>query len=378
MMSHFQKPCSKMKLESPYTADCDATYAPFPGPCDVPQVSRFEPPIETGMQPLALPSSKFWSADTCQGASLTKFGLGSPPSQAEFPPGNLHWQRTLADCDGCAGGKVESPGWSLAGGKVLELIQRSRAGGKVSRFEQDFNALSNIDATLKPWTAPALGRESPNFYDFDVSAQSPAMGPISQSPMEALTEMRMQGWSDNIHNNVENWPEFQDKEYPRSSRWWTSSSTCVACPISGFPIKFLPYPPFKLRVDPDSPWPHFLVDGKFLAMQLITSGSLFVNGRCLQPQEVTWISEYMQKSKLGRLRPSMALELARKAASPQLPERERSEAAHLLNKFRADAKSELQKLRRIQEQRLSQLHDEANGGPAPQKKPPRRRQRAHT
>eukprot|EP00434_Breviolum_minutum_P018888 symbB.v1.2.016658.t1/scaffold1274.1/size127343/13 len=39
-----------------------------------------------------------------------------------------------------------------------------------------------------------------------------------------------------------------------SSRWWTDSPE--ACPICGFPIRLLPYPPFKLQAAPNS-------DGKF-------------------------------------------------------------------------------------------------------------------
>jgi len=56
------------------------------------------------------------------------------------------------------------------------------------------------------------------------------------------------------------------------SRWWTKSRTPLACPLTQLPISLLPYPPFKLCVNPQKPSPRKLVDGKYLALQIIVNG----------------------------------------------------------------------------------------------------------
>jgi len=68
--------------------------------------------------------------------------------------------------------------------------------------------------------------------------------------------------------------EMSLKAASNPNRWWTLSRIILTCPLTGFPIHLLPYPPFKLRVHADKPWPHVLVDGKFLALHLIGFDSL--------------------------------------------------------------------------------------------------------
>jgi hypothetical protein len=150
------------------------------------------------------------------------------------------------------------------------------------------------------------------------------------------------------------------------SRWWTRSRQPLLCPLTNFPIKLLPYPPFKLRVDPAKPSPHKLVDGKFLAMQLIVNPRALTAIRELQASDVAALDEYVQRCKLGRFRPGLAMSLMQEIsnASSSL-EKDRLEKE--LEKFRSTARSELGKLKRIQENRLSQLQKEqhAESKPAP-------------
>lgn len=152
------------------------------------------------------------------------------------------------------------------------------------------------------------------------------------------------------------------------SRWWTRSRQPLLCPLTNFPIKLLPYPPFKLRVDPAKPSPHKLVDGKFLAMQLIVNPRALTAIRELQASDVAALDEYVQRCKLGRFRPGLAMSLMQEIsnASSSL-EKERLEKE--LEKFRSTARSELGKLKRIQENRLSQLQKDqyAENKPAPTK-----------
>ncbi|CAK8999012.1 unnamed protein product [Durusdinium trenchii] len=79
-------------------------------------------------------------------------------------------------------------------------------------------------------------------------------------------------------------------------RWWTRVRQPLVCPLTNFPIRLLPYPPFKLRCDPQKPSPHTLVDGKFLAMQLIVNGK--ASGiRELTESDIHALDGYMQRCK---------------------------------------------------------------------------------
>lgn len=120
----------------------------------------------------------------------------------------------------------------------------------------------------------------------------------------------------------------------------------MCCPLTHFPIALLPYPPFKFRVYPKRSSPSRLVDGKSLAMQIIVSGCLVVCHRELEPSDIEALDQYVHRCKLGPFRPSRALELSKRAVSGQ------HEAAKELQRFRAAARTELGKLRRIQENRL--------------------------
>ena len=148
-------------------------------------------------------------------------------------------------------------------------------------------------------------------------------------------------------------------------RWWTRSHTAaLMCPLTNFPIQLLPYPPFKLCSEPEpskqSPGgpgahgAHTLLDGKFLALQLIVHGRSGPGIRELLPSDLTALDLYIQRCKLGPFRPGAARNLAEEMhTAPTQAERER--AATDLHKLRAKTRSEMGKLRRIQENRLAQL-----------------------
>lgn len=138
----------------------------------------------------------------------------------------------------------------------------------------------------------------------------------------------------------------------RATRWWTEEEVSFVCPISGFPIAMLPYPPFRFRLDPRRSTPHRLVDGKHLALQLIVSGVFEACGRPLDRSDIEAIDEHIARCKLGAYRPGRALVLAREAteASPQ----ERAASHRALTCLVAGARAELEKLRRIQRNRVAQ------------------------
>lgn len=139
------------------------------------------------------------------------------------------------------------------------------------------------------------------------------------------------------------------------ARWWTKPMLPLLCPLTKFPMCLLPYPPFKFRVDSKRSGPHQLVDGKFLAMNVIVTGELFACGRELQASDIIALDDYIRRCKLGPYRPGRAVELRRQAENGATPDL-REQAAKELETCRSSARAELGKLRRIQENRLLQIN----------------------
>jgi len=138
-------------------------------------------------------------------------------------------------------------------------------------------------------------------------------------------------------------------------RWWTHSSISVVCPVSGFPIKMLPYPPFKFRVDARNPKQLVLVDGKYIALKFLVDGALTIRGRPLDDSDSAALDGYIQRCKLGALRLKYALTLAEAIADPVTPDVQRSDFAEELRGLCDTARRELAALQRIQDCRLHQL-----------------------
>jgi len=136
-------------------------------------------------------------------------------------------------------------------------------------------------------------------------------------------------------------------------RWWARPDLPLQCPITRFPICFLPYPPFKLRVDPKRSNSHRLVDGKFLAMQVIVTNKCNACGRQLEASDLKALDDYVHRCKLGPFRPGREAVLANAVADATSPEARRH-ALQVHARFLSAARAELVKLRRIQENRLLQ------------------------
>lgn len=144
-----------------------------------------------------------------------------------------------------------------------------------------------------------------------------------------------------------------------SKKWWTSSRVPLTCPLSFFPICLLPYPPFKMRSQASKSFAYKLVDGKYMAMWIISTGKLTLCGRHLQPADIKALDEYISQCKLGcKFRPGRVLELEKEAIAAHLSQQERLEAANELTRLRTCAKTELVKLQQIQGNRLAQLHQQ--------------------
>lgn len=138
------------------------------------------------------------------------------------------------------------------------------------------------------------------------------------------------------------------------AQWWRDCPMEQVCPLSGFPICLLPYPPFKFRQDPNRPEHFELVDGKYLVLQAIACARFEACGRPLLRSDVNALDTYIRRCNLGPLRPGSAAELKQVASHAPTPE-ERAAAEQELNKLQERAKSEWKRLQRIQDQRMSEI-----------------------
>jgi|Transcript_81279 hypothetical protein len=143
----------------------------------------------------------------------------------------------------------------------------------------------------------------------------------------------------------------------KRDQWWRSSH--ALCPLTSFPIKLLPYPPFNMKIPARA---RNLVDGKALALSMISTCNFLENDWCETEADVAALGEYMHRCKLGSFRPDQAMVLQNKIKSPDVSEVERIQSAQRLNEMVIAARTELEKLQCIQEQRLLGMYRNLTGG----------------
>ncbi|CAK0894650.1 unnamed protein product, partial [Prorocentrum cordatum] len=139
-----------------------------------------------------------------------------------------------------------------------------------------------------------------------------------------------------------------------AARWWSrpGPGLPLLCPVSEFPVCMLPYPPFKLRADPERAHPYSLVDGKFLAVHVIATGRLEACGRALAQADVAALDDYIHRCKLGPRRVGRFVQLSAAAAAAAAAGQP---VGGELGRLQGEARAELAKLRRIQDNRLAQI-----------------------
>lgn len=136
-------------------------------------------------------------------------------------------------------------------------------------------------------------------------------------------------------------PEDSKDARPLPSRWWTTVTEM--CPLSGFPICMLPYPPLKLQKQGVT-----LVDGVFLVLQVLATWRFEAAGNPLGSSEIVAIDAYMKRCKLGPFRLGRALELMSKGTPEAMKE---------LESIRHRAHRRLDTVRQIQRGRMIQHRD---------------------
>jgi len=144
--------------------------------------------------------------------------------------------------------------------------------------------------------------------------------PLEQPP---ITSFLMQG------------PSGDRTTSSKKARWWTEKDD--VCPLSGFPMKLLPYPPFKFRKQADTLNARsILIDGKFLVLSIISSWKFEAVGRALTMDDINELDNYMKQYKLGTFRLGKALELHNKGAAGRVElEVLRLQAGQMLDKTRS-------------------------------------------
>lgn len=90
-----------------------------------------------------------------------------------------------------------------------------------------------------------------------------------------------------------------------SASWWRAVRE--ACPLSGFPLSLLPYPPFKLPMGPGRP--PKLVDGLYLVLMVLSTWRFEALGRALHAGDASALDRHIQRCKLGPFRIGRAMEL---------------------------------------------------------------------
>ncbi|CAK0876588.1 unnamed protein product, partial [Prorocentrum cordatum] len=137
-------------------------------------------------------------------------------------------------------------------------------------------------------------------------------------------------------------------------RWWRDIAE--VCPLSGFPVSMLPYPPYKLHARAERSKDGVrLVDGPYLVLQVLATWDFAVIGQALTASDITSLDLYMKQCKLGPFRLGTALELQRDGAPAALRE---------LQALRARARRRLESVQHIQRVRLGKWAGSPRGAAA--------------
>jgi len=138
-----------------------------------------------------------------------------------------------------------------------------------------------------------------------------------------------------------------DKGDRNECRWWTNLQDI--CPVSGFPIRLLPYPPFKLHVHRAGRTPSTrLIDGCYFVLSVLHSWCFEAFGVPLSSRDIESLDTYMKRCKLGPFRLGRALELAQQGVG---------DASKELEALRARAERRLDVLKHVQQVRLERGED---------------------
>jgi hypothetical protein len=200
------------------------------------------------------------------------------------------------------------------------------------------------------------GIEASSFNVVDVSANPKCTASEEKIMRDSEWEARLHARNMNtVGGNSPVWKQ-QDCTMSRNSaamckgqanqaRWWNDVDD--ACPVSGFPIKLLPCPPFKLHLQGENAR---LVDGSTLLLTILAKWDFMVLGRHLSSNQIRELDDHVKRCKLGPYRLAKAIGLLTQGT------RESQEEFELM---RAKARKKLRELWHIQRVRRKREYDMA-------------------
>lgn len=227
---------------------------------------------------------------------------------------------------------VERPTGRRSVHSVVQDGGRNRPGQRLTSASAR-SSTSSLFAGCSPWTPrpPTNTGEMVQFEDGSTMTPPTQFSPITphsscesvsgRSPSISISRrshsvgdlipMSMTPSVETVFNdsNVQDTTTREPPAAEQGQFWWHSLATL--CPFSKSPIRALPYPPFEL-VGPcgEKSW----VDGLFLAVQVLATMELEVNGKLLSLQNLEAIDAHLERYQLTPFRLVSTFELLNQSA----------------------------------------------------------------
>lgn len=266
-------------------------------------------------------------------APAGKAPVGEPPA-GKAPAGKAHSRKAAVGKAAVGKGSVSN----------APLVQ-ARSLGKAQARTADAGKLLAFETSRIPLAADAVDARSviqvTNQCRLHVEAYTGAATEgralVSTDDCSAGSESPVSGGCHHGHTASQAWSPMTPPSRT-TSRWWMERGD--ACPVSGFPINMLPYPPFKFTTGSRQ---RVLIDGLYVVLQVIADWKFEVLGRVLTTNDAKDLDVYMAQCKLGPFRIERALQLFEDGGEGHV------ELQLLQNR----ARDKLAKIRQIQRARLS-------------------------
>eukprot|EP00929_Paragymnodinium_shiwhaense_P021173 TRINITY_DN13879_c0_g2_i3.p1 TRINITY_DN13879_c0_g2~~TRINITY_DN13879_c0_g2_i3.p1 ORF type:complete len:601 (-),score=110.52 TRINITY_DN13879_c0_g2_i3:504-2306(-) len=213
----------------------------------------------------------------------------------------------------------------LAGATCYDDEQASNHSGETSNS----NGAESLEGRSAECLAADISSETPPplhpavaAYNAAAAAQAAVAAVAAICPENCMMMMMAfnpaAAWPTMPYSNHKQKGRYAQADADESGPWWAQLTD--ACPLTGFPLCLLPYPPFKLRT-PEGGRTR-LVDGLHLALLVLSTWNFEVGGRRLTPGDIDALDTYIKKCKLGpaSFRVKRAIQLKSSGTSADLQE----------------------------------------------------------
>eukprot|EP00929_Paragymnodinium_shiwhaense_P021172 TRINITY_DN13879_c0_g2_i2.p1 TRINITY_DN13879_c0_g2~~TRINITY_DN13879_c0_g2_i2.p1 ORF type:complete len:536 (-),score=101.61 TRINITY_DN13879_c0_g2_i2:638-2245(-) len=216
---------------------------------------------------------------------------------------------------GCRYADARLKGWPEASNHSGETSNSNGAESLEGRSAECLAA--DISSETPPPLHPAVAA-----YNAAAAAQAAVAAVAAICPENCMMMMMAfnpaAAWPTMPYSNHKQKGRYAQADADESGPWWAQLTD--ACPLTGFPLCLLPYPPFKLRT-PEGGRTR-LVDGLHLALLVLSTWNFEVGGRRLTPGDIDALDTYIKKCKLGpaSFRVKRAIQLKSSGTSADLQE----------------------------------------------------------